>query len=211
MISPWTKRDLDIVETLTRRVRLLAIRQIARVWWPRARSLRLVRRRLRWLSCCGLISRTIVNVHPLLEPNEPLAVWSPGDCEPDFQGVSTKANARWRSPSMPQELFFATPLAANLYGSSAGHLPGLSHRDHDLLLGQVYVLYRITRPGEARCWAGEDTRPKTGYRIKDPDAFLVDPDGNPTRVIESAGRYTTGQIESFHEHCVQYGLPYELW
>ena len=36
MTSLWTSRDLDIVETLTRRVRLLSIDQIARIWWPQA-------------------------------------------------------------------------------------------------------------------------------------------------------------------------------
>ena len=57
----------------------------------------------------------------------------------------------------------------------------------------------------------EDCLPKAGYRIKDPDAFLVNSAGEVLRVIESAGRYSIAQIESFHDHCVQYGLPYELW
>ena len=60
-------------------------------------------------------------------------------------------------------------------------------------------------------WVGEDTRPKAGYRIKDPDAWLLDAQGRTICVIESAGRYSTQQIESFHEHCVEYGLPYQLW
>ncbi len=108
-------------------------------------------------------------------------------------------------------MFYASRLAANLYGSSAGHLPDLNHRDHDLLLGQVYLVFRTARPTEARQWIGEDTRPKAGYRIKDPDAFLVDAAGEVVRVIESAGRYSASQVESFHDHCAEHGLPYELW
>jgi hypothetical protein len=211
MISFWTKRDLDIVETLTRRVHLLSIDQIIRIWWPRAGCHRVVRRRLRRLAAAGLVTRTIVNVHPVLEVSEPLADWIPEADEPDFARVSANAKARWRWPSIPHELFFATPLAANLYGSSAGRLPDLNHRDHDLLLSEVFVLYRTTRHAEAAQWIGEDCLPKAGYRIKDPDAFLVNSAGEVLRVVESAGRYSIAQIESFHDHCVQYGLPYELW
>jgi hypothetical protein len=211
MIALWTKRDLDIAETLTRRVRLLSIVQIKRIWWPQASSLRIVRRRLRRMATAGLIARTIVNVHPLLDVAEPLAVWVPGREEPDFRSVSEQAKTRWPLPSIPQELFYATRLAANLFGSSAGRLPELIQRDHDLLLGQVYAVFRTARPIEARGWVGEDTRPKAGYRIKDPDAFLLDAESKVTRVIESGGRYSARQIENFHEHCVQYGLPYELW
>jgi hypothetical protein len=211
MTSSWATPDLDIVETLTRRVRLLSIRQIARIWWPQAGSLRVVRRRLRRVAQSGLLARAIVNVHPLLNLSQPLARWTPGGEVPDFQEVSLQARSRWQSASTPQEIFSATRLAANLYGSSAGALPDLTHRDHDLLLGQVYVIYRKAGSAEVCDWVGEDALPKAGYRIKDPDAFLVDSDGNMTRVIESAGRYSFRQVESFHEHCVEHGLPYELW
>ena len=211
MISSWTTRDLDIVETLTRRVRLLSILQIARIWWPQAGSLRVVRRRLLRVAQSGLVTRAIVNVHPLLDISQPLARWTPGGDIPDFREVSLQAKSRWQSASTPQEIFCATRLAANVYGSSAGALPDLTHRDHDLLLAQVYVVYRKIGTAEARDWVGEDALPKAGYRIKDPDAFLVDSDGNVNRVIESAGRYSFRQVESFHEHCVEHGLPYELW
>ncbi len=47
--------------------------------------------------------------------------------------------------------------------------------------------------------------------VKNPDAFLIDNRGEPRRVIESAGAYSQMQVESFHRHCQQAGLPYELW
>ena len=207
----WTHRDFDIAETLARRVRLLSLAQICRIWWPQARSPRIVRRRLGRLAAGGLVHRAIVNVHPPLDVSRPLAAWQPTEAEPDFLEVSVRAKARWRETSGPQELFFATRLAANLFGSTAGQLPALNHRDHDLLLGQVYALYRATRPAAAREWVGEDSLPKAGYRIKDPDAFLVDASGSLLRVIESAGRYSAAQCHSFHEHCAEHDLPYELW
>ncbi len=207
----WTTRDLDIVETLTRRVRLLTVQQVACIWWPSTSHVRIVRRRLRRLTGAGLLHRTIVNIHPLLRLKRPLFSWSPGNGEPDFEEVSTRARTRWGRPGTPAEVYWASPVAANLLGSTAGKFPELSHRDHDLLLSQVYVLYRRDRPAEARQWTGEDALGKAGYRIKDPDAFLMDERKTRLLVIESAGRYSAKQIKSFHQHCVENKLPYELW
>ena len=206
-----TERDLDILETLTRRVRLLAIEQVQRVWWPAHANRRIVRRRMRQLAAAGFVSRTIVNAHPLLPVEQPLGVWRPSDKEPDARRISRQARDRWRQSAEPIEVFTATHRTANLFGSSAGRLPTMLHRDHDLLLAQVFAFYRIHRPAEGRRWLGEDALPKAGYRIKDPDAFLIDSAGRPSHVIESTGHYATAQIVSFHAYCVEYDLAYELW
>ena len=105
----------------------------------------------------------------------------------------------------------AAPLAANLLGSTSCGLPKPEHRDHDLLLAAVYVHYRTQHPKTAALWIGEHVLTKAGYRIKDPDAFLRDEQGRILQVIESAGRYSSAQVESFHEHCAELSLPYELW
>jgi hypothetical protein len=207
----WTRRELDIIQSLTWRVRLLSLDQIARIWWPDVASRRIVRRRLRRLATAGLVDVTVINAHPLLNPEHPLVRWNPGDDDPDFQQVAIQTQSRWKASAVPQEVCSATKRAANLFGSTAGRLPPMIHRDHDLLLGHAYVHYRTSRPTEAACWVGEDVRPKAGYRIKDPDAFLVDKYGNVTRVVESAGRYGASQVESFHEFCAQRALAYELW
>lgn len=211
MSRTWNSRDLEIVETLTRRVRLFSIEQIAAGWWRGGPPLRLVRRRLRRMVAAGLLQRSVVNAHPLLPLTKPLARWEPGGRPPDFAAVSLCARKRWAEIPTPQEVYFAGPLAANLFGSTAGSLPPMIHRDHDLLLAQVYVLYRTRRPDEAVRWIGEDSLPKAGYRIKDPDAFLIDCQGRIERVVESAGRYSPDQVESFHDHCRDHDLPYELW
>lgn len=216
MMAVLTHRDLDILETLTRRLRLLAIAQVQRVWWPTHMSCRVARRRMRQLAVAGLVCRTIVNAHPLLPVEGPLGVWQPGDGEPEDREpnahrISRQDRDRWRQSSGPIEVFTATRRTANLFGSTAGRLPPMLHRDHDLLLAQVFTFYRTFRPEEARRWLGEDALPKAGYRIKDPDAFLVGVGGRPSRVIESAGRYAPAQITSFHAYCVEYDLAYELW
>lgn len=207
----WTHRELDIVETLTRRVRLLSTAQIRRVWWTAAGSERIVRRRLRRLQNAGLVAHAIANVHPVLQVNSPLTSWSNSAPAPDFEAVSQNARRRWTEPSEPTDVFFATRLAGNLFGSTSHGLPPLTHRNHDLLLGQVYVHYRTSHSELARRWVSEDVMSKAGFRVKDPDAFLLDDDGQFERVIESAGAYSVKQVQSFHWHCVEYDLPYELW
>lgn len=207
----WTPRDLDIVETLTRRVRLLTEPQIQSIWWTQPCTPAVVRRRLWKLRSNGLLERTTINAQPVRTTLTPLAEWSPGSTAPDSTAVSEAARRRWDQPAVPTRVYSASRLAANLFGSSATGFPRPEQFDHDLLLGQVYVEYRTHRQQLADQWIGEDALPKAGFRIKDPDAFLRDEDGRVVRVIESAGRYSPLQIESFHDHCRRYSLSYELW
>ena len=122
-----------------------------------------------------------------------------------------RGQGRWNSLAVPTEVYTASRQAANLFAGDSHGLPALEHRDHDLLLADAYVAYRTNRPEEAARWIGEDFLPKAGFRIKDPDAFLIDDSGRPMRVVESAGRYNRKQIASFHDHCQTLSLPYELW
>lgn len=210
-ISAWTQRDYDIVQTLAIRLRLIAISQVVRLWWPTQSTQRNARHRLRQLVEAGLLLRYIINAHPLLESQRPLAAWNPGQQLPNCRAVSGQSRSRWKHGAVPTEVYVASKKAAHLFGGDSYGLPALEHRDHDLLLADAYLAYRGQRPAEAANWIGEDFLPKAGFRIKDPDAFLIDRTGRPTRVIESAGRYSTKQIASFHEHCQDLSLPYELW
>lgn len=206
-----TDRDLDLLETLTLRVRLLALIQAAQLGWPLKRNLKPVQQRLRQLSDAGFIELHVVNAHPFLPTEQPLAVWQPGNSEPDVARISEQARRRWNAAAQPTVICVASRLTAGLFGSTARGLPAVEHRDHDLRLATVYVHYRQQQPRAAAMWMGEHAIPKAGYRIKDPDAFLRDPHGRVLRVIESAGHYSREQVESFHEHCVEHNLPYELW
>lgn len=206
-----TARDLDILETLTRRVRLVSIDRIRRIWWSRQATCRNARRRFRQLARAGFVQRRIVNVDSPIEVRVPLAAWRRGMPSPDPLAVSRADRKRWHGTAMPTELFTATRRTANLFGSSAVGLPKLFQRDQSLLLAEVYVLYRTTRPELAQDWLGEDALCKGGYRIKAPDAFLVDDCGKPYRVIKAGGLYAPRRIEAFHEQCVLDDLSHELW
>lgn len=211
MTIALTDRDLDLLETLTLRVRMLTLKQAGQLGWSDNRNLKPVRRRLLQMSKGGLIELHVINAHPELPVKRPLAAWRPGDEEPDAGLLSRSARTRWSVAARPTEVCVAGPLAACLFGSSARGLPAVEHRDHDLRLAAVYVHYRKCQPESASLWVGEHALPKAGYRIKDPDAFLRDSHGGVLRVIESAGHYSRGQFASFHQHCFEHDLPYELW
>ena len=206
----WTERDLQIAEALTRRLRILSVDQVARIWWPGAGGQRVARRRLRKLAEAGLIERRVVNVGVIPQQTTPLVCWVPGDAEPNVREVANQAKARWGRGAVPQEVVSATRLAANLFGSSVAGLPPVHHRDHDLLLGEVYVIYHTTKPAEAACWCGHDGR-SVARELPRTDVLLIDAKLNVIRAVESAGRIGPREIVAFHERCFHAALPYELW
>lgn len=200
----------DLLEILTRRVRLLSLVHLKSLWHPSERNRRTLARRLSRLRANGLVDVHTINVQ-VLNPISPLFAWKPGDDEPNCEALARRSHSRWTCGAVPMTVCVASAITANLFGSTASGLPRLEQRDHDLLLAAVYVAYCLHRPHEAALWVGEHALPKAGFQIKDPDAFLIDRTGRVLRVIESAGRYRPGQIETFHEHCSDEGFPYELW
>lgn len=206
-----TTRDLDLLRTLTRRVRALDRRWVRSVWWPGCAKSRRPHRRIDELIDAEWLESHLVNVHPPLLVEGPLFAWQPNERGPEPEEVASSCRSRWTSAAVPTEVLVASPKSAAVFGSSARGLPPAEHLNHDLRLAAVYLHYRSQQPQLAARWRGEHCFGKAGYRIKDPDAFLVDPQGCVRRVIESAGRYSAAQVESFHEHCVEYSLPYELW
>ena len=210
MSGLWTDRDLDIVETLTRRVRLLTLEQVAGIWWPDAVTLRVVRRRLRKLADAGLIERRVINIGVRPTPLTPLVGWSPGDDVPNADQISRLARSRWIRGTVSRELVSATKLAANLFGSTLTGLPPVHHRDHDLLLSDVYAHYRKAKPVPASDWRNADSLP--GDRnLPRADAFLVDAEQTVIRAIKSAGRAKPKVISTFHVRLANANLAYELW
>ena len=79
-----------------------------------------------------------------------------------------------------------------------------------MLLGNVFTHYAINAPNAARQWIGEHALPKAGFRIKDPDAFLVN-QGAPYRIVESDGSYGVSQVKSLIEFARVRNLELEVW
>ncbi len=209
-VNTWTRLDLEIVTALTCQVHVLSREQIHRAWGDDHSRDEIVER-LERLSSCQLIRQSQWNVVPPPVNRGPVFTWKPGDEPPDAWRLSRAFLRRWHRETTVHTVWKATPWAASLFGSRAGRTSRPIERQHDLLLGEVYVLYRLKLPALAACWVGEDALPVAERGVKNPDAFLFDEDFKPRRVVESAGAYSQTQVVAFHRYCQDAQLPYELW
>jgi len=211
MSGVWMPAEMEIVEALTRCVGVMSDSQLMDAGWSGSAAGHQVRSFLNRLLEAGLLQRTIVNMHPRVLLDKPLVAWQPGADRPDLRGARATIRDRWHQPTQPTEVYWASRRAANLFGSTSRDLPDLFHRDHDLLLAEVYVFYRRHRNAWAKRWLGIGVIPPANFRTKNPDAIVFGNDGRPACVIESSGHCGLKQLKSFHEHCVCFELPYEIW
>lgn len=205
-----TPRDLDLLATLTCRAPVLRSAQAARLGWP-PHVRRAPRKRLRRLARAGWLRPLVLNAHPPLTVQKPLAAWKPGKPAPDPERISRRARERWSEPARPTEVWVADRAAEALFGGAAARLDTLEHLDHDLQLAAVYVHYREHHPRLSAQWMSQHVLSQARLRIKAPAVLLREKDGRIRRVIEALGRDSPAEIERFHELCVEQALPYELW
>lgn len=211
-IQGWSAKELQVLETLTIKVRMLTLPQVAQAWWAENQNPeRTAETHLARLEANGLVERHSVDAEPLLPLPAPILTWQTNSATPDFRGIARALITRWREPSGPTKIYVATKRAANLFGSYGGGLKDRLSATHDLHLGQVYLFYLHHHPADAQDWRGEDVFRKAGFGIKDPDAFLVNPSGVFRKVIEFGGRYDHRRVAEFHSHCAERQIEYELW
>ena len=191
-------------------VRVLSESQIYQGWNTQC-SNEAIRTSLTKLIAAQLVHAESWTVPPPQIGNAPLHTWKPGHLRPDTWHLSQICRSRWDRLPEKITVYQATELAGRLFGSRTGHATRVIERRHDLLLAEVFVLYRVRLPELARRWVGEDALPVAEHGVKNPDAFLMDDEYQPRRVIESAGSYSQSQVETFHEYCRVSRLPYELW
>ncbi len=211
MSHSLTPRDLDVLDALTLRVRMLTLRQVAEIWWPNGRNVRRARIRLDFLVAAKLIEIHRVNAHPPLPVAQPLLVWEPSTAPPNFEQLAAICHSRWRKPSVPVSICVASTVAANAQGSASGGLPRGQRRNHDLRIASVYSSYRRLQPHLTGFWIGNHSFHTESAPFKTPDAVLQHPLGQLIRVINSIGRSSVEQIHRFHVQCETHQLPYELW
>ena len=209
-ISRDTTVGVKIAMALARQVKVLSSQQIASIWGNDTGD-----ESLNGILCqlveSGLVTKSEWNVVPPPIDECPAFTWRPADAAPDGWRLSKQFRLRWKQPTRPIDVFQATVKAGRLFGSLCGSMIRTIEQQHDLLLSQVFVLYHERLPQLVPFWVGEHAMPVAERGVKNPDAFLIDNRGEPRRVIESAGAYSQEQVESFHRHCQQAGLPYELW
>ena len=202
----WNESEIDLMQVLCCKVRVLSEEQIIRGW--KTKTIResvstLIQADMIWCERWKVVLPHI--------GNEPSVTWKPNQATPDGWTLSKEFRERWKREAVSITAFMATKRAGRLFGSRSGHPVREIERSHDLLLADVFLLYREQLPELATAWVGEDAMPVAQRGVKNPDAFLIDEFCKPRRVIESAGAYSQKQVETFHRYCTDARLPYELW
>lgn len=211
-----TRRDLDILSTLTWKARLLSREQLATTWWNTGRSGRIeAHRRANRMIASGLLRRLVVLSRPLPSLEAPLIVSESLGATVNFQRVAQRLQKRWSAPPCSTTVYIATAKAAVMTG---GRAPGLKHplqASHDLAVMQVYLQTRTEQSSIADAWLGEDNVPwAPGRRVRRADAVIRDPSGEIALAIEIGGSgsaYGRERLEAMHQHFASSGIPYILW
>tara|TARA_R110002073_G_scaffold149534_13_gene303335 strand:+ start:13526 stop:14128 length:603 start_codon:yes stop_codon:yes gene_type:complete len=146
---------------------------------------------------------------PALE--RPLAKWRAGEDAPEFEAIVVKIRNRWQAaPTKVTPIYLAGPSAKRVLGYRAtGTLKRHLQASHDLGLASVYLAVRRDRPQLAKFWYGEDIAPKLLGSV--PDAIYINGDGKSSLAFEFCGLYSAKRLRTFHRHCAQRRLGYELW
>ncbi len=207
-----TDRDRDYLGAVSSKVRTFTLEQMARTWWPAARTGRaLAHARLTTLAEEGLLllERRPVAEIPVLAPE---TVWELEMLPPDFGALSYRLQKRWNQHPVMTTLVSASKTCANMFSGHGGRVSRDSECRHDVHLSEVYLLYRRLHPALLPFWIFEERlRQERGARCQEmlPDVLIRST--TVTRAVEFGGAYSKSKLEAFHAYCVEKTLPYEIW
>ncbi len=202
----------QLLEALTKRVRLFTIDQVARTWWSHTvRPRNNAKKRLRKLEEQGLVELITIMAMPEIELRAPVYEWRPGNPPPQFGPIAYRLRSRWKAPLVPTEAVIATTKTKRQYGGYiGGRKPRRSEATHDVHLSQVYLRLRETNPEILSHWISDAQQYAEGggKNARLPDVLIRD--GVTTEMlIEFAGAYRKQKLEAFHGQAK--GYPYQLW
>jgi hypothetical protein len=197
--------DLDILDLLTRRVRLATEEQLVEL----SGNSRGVCRRL---VAAGLLHRAVI-VAAVPELTGPLATWRPGQLPPRFAALAWKLEKRRReTPSRRTPIFWASQAAVRVVGGIGGHIRQPVQVEHDLGTTATYLRRHQLCPESTSLWVSEDLcRLFQSQRRKIPDAQLMSPEGVAELAIEFGGAYSASRLRTFHHSSSLQNLPWEIW
>jgi len=209
-----TSRDIQMLESLSRAVRLYSVEQIERHWGKVAPTTAdSLGRRLRQLQSGGWLRLHTVLARPLPPITTPLQVWFPGDPTPDIGSLSYQAKKRWKLAARGIRVVCASSKSTQAFsGKKARGIRQGFQLSHDLGTSAVYLLYLAQRPELAALWKGEGMIPEARRTGKVPDAVIASTsDWPPDLFVEFAGAYNPERVQKFHGYCARHLIPYELW
>jgi hypothetical protein len=209
-----SQRDRDVFHTLTHRVRVLTVRQVARTWWPDAQDPpSAALQRLRQLEGVDLVECFSMLARPEIHLAGPVVSWRPEDGDPDFGAVAYRLKYRWTEPPQDTPMVIATARCAQRFAGYGGRRPRPAETTHDIHLAQIYLRLLQANDKRTRLWVSEAARARSAARrgraAKLPDVLV----GRPGKflALEFGGEYDKARLREFHSYCQEHELPYEVW
>jgi len=207
-------REKEMLATLTNRVRVMTLDQVARTWWSEKQwGVSRAKKALCELADAGWVNFHDATSRPICRLQHPLFSWQPADSEPDFSRLSQQLHRRAMVPAEIVPVVYATSKSNSLFGE--GTLPKVkpTQMTHDLHVAEIFLTYRAAGLRSSE-WVGEDQFPYSWPIQQRPDAILVDRRGVVIRAIEYGGDYSTERLDELHDGLSQFdchGLAYEIW
>ena len=200
-----------LLETLTSKVRILSVEQIAAEFFsqsdrPKENAASLVQA----LKRDDLVETHTSVLHPLLSlADGPVFRWAPGEAAPIFSRIAWELRSRWKTPPKAMLISRATTKARELMrGTVGGRRVRATELRHDLHVAELFFHLQRTAPHLAATWIHEDTLLARGLRHNDchpiPDAVVGDGE-----VMEFGGSYKAEKLRVLHASYAH--SPYTIW
>lgn len=201
----------QILRALANDVRVLSLRQVARVWWSNTRWGRSrAKAAMTALDSAGWLQIKRALARPVCELQQPILNWCQGDDPPDFWEISRALHRRAAQPASMTTIVLAKMRTVAMFARGRAPVVKLTQMTHDLQVAEVYLRYRATGL-PARCWISEDRLPR-GWPLRErPDAVLATEDGKIARAIEYGGDYPAQRLATLHKGLASIELDYEIW
>lgn len=205
-----TDKHCEILEPLTRKIRVLTHQQIARTFFAGIKDKEnTIRSLVSELAEAGFLKSYSAMVHPEIQLKAPLCNYSPGNPDPDFRLLARETRGRWKLAPIATDIVFATEHAKEVFGGYlGGKKPRASETRHDIHVAQIYLKLAKQDPTLSEAWVSEEQLllERAGKDGRLPDVLLRT--DNPV-IIEFGGAYPRAKLEAFHVE--QKGQSYELW
>jgi hypothetical protein len=173
-----TESDLELLETLAKRVPAMVFSQVAELYGDAGEA----KRGLARLKRAGLIESAVFTVR-LLHVHEPVFRLPDDGVPRSFYPIERKLRGRWKEPARSERVY------------SVGELRRPLHVDHELAVASVYLALR-----SRGAWLGErQIYPRRGAGVRVPDGVLIDAAGNRT-AIDFASSYSCAKVREIVEY-----------
>ena len=199
----------DLLELLTKKVRLVSTRQVAREFFSHCKHpIAAANRQIERLEKIGILQTERAMCHTVMALAGPVFEFEPGGDIPDFNRVAWQLQSRWKEPLLNTSVAFATKKAMAAFGGvCGGRSPRPGEITHDIHVAEVFFRFSRERPDWADAWVSEDVLRKEGRIGEIPDSVIHLSDNDV--IIDFGGSYSAAKLKRMHGAFCH--TRYQIW